>query len=275
MLEPMEMMWRRVELARNDADTTLFLHLLYAGEMLSKLITAAFVSAIVDDRERHRYALIHGLLRSDGLGDWVHTLDESLIGPASQHLLHSANTDRRSLTEKFGQGAWQYEAVLLLSNVLRGITADNERPSVKLSLRQWFAGFANLRNKTRGHGATTPQVCAQICPDLEKSIRLIYKNLPLLQRPWAYLHRNLSGKYRVIPLGESSRSTAFDDLKTNSGAKASQYRSLEDGVYIHFDEPVKIELIETNVDVDDFFFPNGAFRGKTYELLSLITDDRK
>lgn len=69
MLLPLKRMWDRVELARSDSDTTLFLHLLYAGEMLTKLVTAGFISAIEDDRERHRYRLVHRLIRADGIGD--------------------------------------------------------------------------------------------------------------------------------------------------------------------------------------------------------------
>jgi NB-ARC domain len=100
----------------------------------------------------------------------------------------------------------------------------------------------------------------------------VSERLPLLQRPWAYLHRNLSGKYRVVPLGGDVSS--FDQLKTTSGARAPQFRGLKDGVYIDYQEPVRVELIETNVNVADFFFPNGAFKGKTFELLSLISDNR-
>jgi hypothetical protein len=48
MLLPIEQMWHRVELAR-DEDTTFFLHLMYAGELLTKLLTAAFIAAIADD----------------------------------------------------------------------------------------------------------------------------------------------------------------------------------------------------------------------------------
>jgi hypothetical protein len=63
MLLPLEIMWHRVDLARSDSDTTFFLHLLYLGEMLSKLVTAGFVAAISDDREMHRYRLVHKLVR--------------------------------------------------------------------------------------------------------------------------------------------------------------------------------------------------------------------
>jgi hypothetical protein len=36
----------------------------------------------------------------------------------------------------------------------------------------------------------------------------------------------------------------------------------------------RIELIHSDLDASDYFLPNGAFNGKTYELHSLITDSR-
>lgn len=48
-----------------DCDTALFSELLYVGEILLKITVAAFVSAIEEDREHHRYRLLHGLVRAD------------------------------------------------------------------------------------------------------------------------------------------------------------------------------------------------------------------
>src|SRR3546814_3950578 len=53
----------RVERYGSDSDTALFTELLYAGEFIVKATTAAFVSAIEDDRQNHRYRLLHGLDR--------------------------------------------------------------------------------------------------------------------------------------------------------------------------------------------------------------------
>ena len=80
MLLPLERIWHRVDLAREDSDTTLFLHLLYAGEMLVKLVAGALVAAVRGDRERHQYSLLHRLVRADGIGEWVQAIDESFSG---------------------------------------------------------------------------------------------------------------------------------------------------------------------------------------------------
>ena len=80
MFKPLDLMLDRVERYGVDSDSALFVELLYTGEFVVKLTTAAFVSAIEDDREYHRYRLLHGLVRADSLGDWVRILDEALIG---------------------------------------------------------------------------------------------------------------------------------------------------------------------------------------------------
>ncbi|MBN8936808.1 MAG: hypothetical protein J0I13_11125 [Rhizobiales bacterium] len=247
----------------------MFHDLLYAGEFAIRLTTSAIIAAIDDDRDRHRYRLLHSLVRADGIGEWSRALDDALSGPASQHLASSAREDRRVLTERLGTGNWQYDAVRLLSEVQLAIEPDRQQTPAKVAARSWFTNFAELRNKTRGHGAPTAALCSKVSPLLEESIRLIFDENPLFQRPWAYLHRNLSGKYRVISLGGDE--AAFAHLKTASAVSETPHPN---GVYIRFDEPRQVELIHTTVDVSDFFFPNGAFNGKHFELHSLVTDDR-
>jgi hypothetical protein len=227
MLLPIEQMWHRVELAR-DESTTFFLHLMYAGELLTKIVTAGFIAAITEDREGHRYRLAHKLVRADGLGDWTQALDEALGGPAAQHLLDAASDDRRALTERRSSSTWQHEAVTALSSALKSAGLEIDQLPTRIPLRLWFSNFVNLRNKTRGHGATTAGTCAKLSPDLETSIKLIIENLGLLKRPWAYLHRNLSGKYRVLPLGGDM--SPFEKLKTTAAIADHRYRSLVDGV---------------------------------------------
>jgi hypothetical protein len=67
---PIKLMMQRVERFGAQADSLLFGELLYAGEFIRKLTTAAFIAAIEDDREHHRYRLMHGLVRADGIGEW-------------------------------------------------------------------------------------------------------------------------------------------------------------------------------------------------------------
>lgn len=268
-LRPIDLMRERVRRAREDSDTALFHDLLYAGEFAVRLTTSAIISAVDDDRDRHRYRLLHGLVRADGIGEWSRALDDALSGPSSQHLVTEAKEDRRIFTERLGPGTWQYDAVRLLSEVQQTIEPNRLPIPSKVPLRSWFTSFAELRNKTRGHGAPTATLCSSASPKLEESIEILFENNPFFKRAWAYLHRNLSGKYRVINFGGDEN--IFSSLKTSSAFTQVPY---QDGIYIYFDAPRRVDLIYSNSEVSDFFFPNGAFSGKRFELHSPITDDR-
>ena len=263
-------MLRRVERYGSDSDSVKFTELLYAGELIVKLTTAAFIAAIESDRENHRYRLLHGLVRADGLGDWARALDETLSGPATQHLSSSFYDIRRAFTERLNSGNWQHEAVETLTFALAGIQGKPCVSSDRVALRAWFQLFAELRNKSRGHGALTPATCANYVPMLSRSIYLLSTRSPVFDLPWAYLHRNLSGKYRVIPLcGDQEY---FASLKTVSATTTGEH--LPSGVYLFTGRSRRVDLVTTDLDTADFFFPNGAFRNGTYELHSLISDSR-
>lgn len=265
--KPIEQMWERVNIAREDSDTSLFLNLMYLGEMIIKCTVAGFVAAINDDRNRQRYRQLYRLVRTEGLGDWSEVLNEILVGPASALLSTEAKIEQRELTQRWGkdQSSWQYEAVELLRKCTNMLESPFDDPS-KVDGRKWVSLFVRLRNKTRGHGAVTGQFCSSVCTDLQESIRLVTENFSLFRRPWAYLHRNLSGKYRVTKLSDNT--TQFNPLKTSTTT------NLQDGVYIYFESPAKVELIASDVDASDFFFPNGGFNGKRFELLSYATNNK-
>ena len=194
------------------SDTSLFLELLYCAEMVVKIVGSGMVAAIADDRERHRYRLSHQLVRADGIGDWVGTIDDILIGPASQHLIEEAREEQRELTSKNSAGSWQFEAVNLLHSCLEHLETQWEKLPNKVSGRRWLSLFAMIRNKTRGHGATQSELCSKLCVPLENSIRIFIDNFKLFKRSWAYLHMNLSGKYRVTKF--TNPATEFDFLKS-------------------------------------------------------------
>ena len=194
---PLNLMMDRVCRHGADSDTALFTELLYAGEFVLKFTVAAFVSAIEDDRESHRYRLLHGIVRADGVGEWAGALDEALSGTATQQLSPALFEARKVFTERLGKGTWQHEAVCSLHEVLRSVYDGTQSIGDRVALRAWFQMFAELRNKTRGHGAITPAMCAKLAPKLNESVRLLCTHNPIFALPWAYLHRNLSGKYRV------------------------------------------------------------------------------
>jgi len=66
---PMQKMLERVDLSLEESDVSYFLSLLYSGEMLTKIVTAALVAGLEDDPDRHRYRQLHRLVRADGIGE--------------------------------------------------------------------------------------------------------------------------------------------------------------------------------------------------------------
>ncbi len=157
-----------------------------------------------------------------------------------------------------------------LQEALEGVYSDAQPMGRKVYLRAWFTKFVELRNKTRGHGAITPATCASLVRSLRSSIELLLENTPLFRLPWAYLHRNLSGRYNVIELGGDT--SCFSELKTAAAEDGENY---PDGVYLWAGRPRLVPLLGSDLDATDFFMPNGKFNGQSYELHSPITDNRR
>jgi hypothetical protein len=261
-----EYVLQRAELAKLDADHTYFTALLYAGEALAKTVVAGMVACIGDDKERHRYRLEHKLVHASGLGEWGAVVEDALIGPASQYLLADAQNEMRDLTSSHRPGDWQYDATAQLKAALTHLAIASEDLPTKSDLKRWFRLFATLRNKTRAHGADRPETLVEAAKHLCDSIKIIYSNFRLFNRPWAHLHRNISGKFRVSPVaGDCSE---FDFLRTSTD------RNFSNGIYIFIGAPRRVQLMHTEADLRDFFFANGGFTAKKFEMLSYSSGER-
>ncbi|MHC4167046.1 MAG: hypothetical protein ACYSWQ_08815 [Planctomycetota bacterium] len=144
---PIDRMWERTEIAREDSDALMFWSLLYTGEALVKTIVAGLVAAIEDDKERHRYRLVHKLVRANSLGEWSHALNEVLTGTSSQYLNQMAREEQQELTRKCSDGSWQYEAYRCLVECTKTLSNDAEAMPKKADCRSWFSQFVALRNR--------------------------------------------------------------------------------------------------------------------------------
>jgi hypothetical protein len=240
---------------------------MFLGELITKITACCVLSGMTDDRDRNRYGLQRELVRADGIGDWAKAIDNALTGPGAQFLRDEFKDLQRELLQKIEENAWQYEALTLMRETLEILQLETDNSSSRPPLRQWFKWFALLRNKTRGHGAPLARECSSTASLLERSINLIVENLDIFKWQWAYLHRNLSGKYRVTALSKITEHFSY--------LKQSRNHSLPDGVYAFRNVPVQIELLESDPDITDFFVPNGQFRGVDYEVISYITNQKK
>lgn len=254
----------RVALDKDEGDIAYFHALALQLEYMTKLVTAGVVACVADDVDRHRYSLEHRLVRADSIGDWVDVLNTALTGPAAQCFLPQASDVVRHLTERVGDGDWRYAAVCKLQNVAKCFELD-QPVGAKAALRQLFQIGAAVRNRTKGHGATTSGQCGHVCPNLADAIAIVAAELELFRMPWAYLHRNLSGKFRVSPL--------LGDCAEFEYLKRARDVLLPNGVFIYFGRPVPVPLVFSDTDLSDVLVPNGNFKSGTFEALSYVTND--
>lgn len=265
--KPFEQMLTRLESSKNDSDIAYFYDLVLFGEYVTKTISLFLVSTINEDNERSKYRQEYSLVRGNAIGDFSKSIDEVLTGPPSQLLTSEIRDfEFKELTERTTDGSWQYESQKLLIEALEVFNVEIPPLASKSALRNWFNNFSFLRNKTKGHGATTIESASLACPLLEKSIYLIINNFTAFSRPWAYLHRNYSGKYRISILGE--KTSDFDYLKSDTSY------NFENGIYCLIGKPRRINLFLSNPELNDFFLSNGNLKNDKYECISYITDER-
>ena len=254
----------RVLRDKEEGDVSYFQALALKMEFIVKLVTAAIVACVEDDADRNRYSLEHKLVRANSLGEWTEALRAALVGPSAQFFGNPARGIVRELTERVGKGDWRYDVVTNLATAAEVL--DLAAPvGSKAALRQAFDICVQIRNRTRGHGATTTERCHRLCLPISDALRSIEGNLAVFRLSWAYVRRNLSGKYLVIPLVGSSE--PFEHLRMNSDTLRA------DGVYLHLEGHRFVPLVIYLEQTSDIAVPNGDFRDHGFELLSYITDE--
>ena len=256
----------KLDVAKEESDFSYFISLLVVGECITKLIVLISIVNLHEDKNRHRYRILHSLVRANGVGDWSKAIDDLMTGTASQHIKSEFRDYQKEIIQKNSQGSWQFDAVHNLAKTLELLGGEHTIGKGKVDLKSWFKIFSELRNKTRGHGALVSSKCTASLPYFEKSIIAIMEELSLFDIPSAFIKRNLSGKYRVSNLSETT--DEFDYLKTHTDM------NLSDGLYIYIDGFQKIPLIESDPELSDFYIANGAFSNTRFEYLSYLTDNK-
>lgn len=265
--EPIVRMQNRADRAKYDSDTSYFFDLMYMGELALKVMVIELITGLEKTTDDHRYRIEYELVRADSLGKWHEILDDALRGPASQNFCDESRISVGAWSAKFGPGSdsWQRTAIQELVRACDLMAASHDvNLQRKHSLESWAKLLVALRNRTRGHGAPLSTHLAEASRGLENSIRLVCAEAPAFGRSWAYLKRSLSGKYRVTPLGGTRDDYAIYTREDK--------HFLEDGVYVYLGRPVRTDLFFTDVDLSDFFVPNGSYRNGRRELISYVTD---
>ena len=263
----------RLQQSTEESDTALIYDLLILGELTSKLITAAAVAAVDDDLDRTRYGFEYRLLRADGIGEWERVLSELLTGPANALLRPETRPHIFELTENSRLGemgtSWQRDCLESLEKAYQAIDAAGPKLSDKVSLRWWFSSFAQLRNRTRGHGALTAEKASLAAQPLAHSIELLASNAGFLRIPWLHLHQNLNSRYRITTLAGDPYQYAY--------LKSESHHRLESGVvHLGFGKAlIPSPLVEGRAGLSELAVANGVMRhdGRA-EFLNYVTDER-
>lgn len=254
----------RIARDRGEGDIAYFHALLLQIEYITKLVTAGVVACLGEESERHRYSFEHTLVRANSLGDWVDTLNAALTGPAAHYFVPAASRITKDLTERVTESDGRYTAVRRLGDVAQRFGLDAQ-VGAKAALRQFFQLAAAIRNRTRGHGATTSADCSDVCPFMADAIEFVIGQTELFTVPWAYLHRNLSGKYRVCEL--------LGDCSPLAYLKRTREVALPNGVVLYLEGPIHVPLIFSDPDLRDVLLPNGCFKSQSFEVLSYVSNE--
>ena len=247
---PIEQMYKRAIDSKEESDSSYFYDLIALGEMVTKITAVFLVENIEDDVDRTRYRFEYQLVRADGVGEFAQVINSITTGSTADYLPDTVcSTEIVELNSKIADDSWQKEALENLKDVLMALDIHVNSYTKKSSLRIWFSNFSELRNKTKGHGSPTAAQCGRVIAPLEQSIRIIYENLSLFKRNWAYLRQNMNGKYRVSEFG--GYSGVFDYLKRSKDHK------YQEGVYVFTDKPHRVDLMVSDEELTKFLLVNG------------------
>lgn len=261
----------RLNSAKTESDNAYFYDLLLYGELIVKITALFIIANLNEDKDRNRYRQLYRITRAGGIGDFSQVIMEILSGPASGNLSSAiSDYELTELNNKIDPHSWQKEALNSLIDCLKLFEIDYTQPGVKTPFRVWFTLFASLRNKTKGHGAPTAEKISKACLLLEKSLINVVNNLTLFKRPWVFLYRNLNGKYRVSAISKGN-TAPFDFLKREKD------HSYKNGIYCFTDSIRRVELLYSDPELTNYYFPNGSFsdKNKEFEALSYIDDQKK
>ena len=271
LLLPLRRMQERVDAAMQDSDATYYLNLLLLGEMVTKLVALTMASCINPESDDNSvaYSTQYNLLRADGIGAWSAAIQQLTTAPVYRLLDDHAKHFHTSLTQRFGADSesWQRRAVDSLNRATSCFpNLVPERAVGKVSIAQWFQGFAALRNKTRGHGADLVSWQAAAATPLAESLTSLVNELEPLRWSWWHVHRTAAGQVKLRRLaGPASDSVpATDDVAP--------------GVYLAADRVLRpVALLRTSTDLEDFYLPNGDAQEKheRYEELSYLTGQKR
>jgi hypothetical protein len=238
-----------------------YLETSYLAEICLKMLGVVIHAALRNSARDIAYRFGYRMIRADGLGEWESCIREaasqqqvvSYMPPEFQPLISWLAKKRSGPSEEelvFQNVHKQANEILELLGV--------EAPTYTKSLTVFhlLVLLAQIRNKTKAHGAVTSDFYASANQKYFTLVSLLIATCPVTTWKWIYIRRrdtnSLAGQ---LLNGLAPRHLRVDEL-------AGVHAHGSDGIYIQPTDSQRLfyngELLRTNRQCDEFYFPNGG-----------------
>lgn len=257
-----EKLKEQVNNAKQISDAEAFISLMKTGELLTKITTLATIGALREDKQRMQYRYQYEIISADGIGTWSKVIEQILGTAVSLRLISEFNDVKNDLVMNQSKENWGYQVIYNIYKCKEIITGTSTDFNFKVKLKDWFRSFAELRND-HAHNRVSLSDYGRLIPFLENSLLMLINNFSLFKHQWLYVYKLNSGVTKTMKLNNCNKEKDFEFSNENF---------VKEGVYIIMDgTQVFVDFIETTVELNDFFVPNGRFTDKRYEMISYLT----
>jgi hypothetical protein len=255
-----EKLKEQLEKAKQISDAEAFISLLKIGEIMTKITALGVIAALKEDKQRLQYKYLYEIVSADGIGSWSRVLDQILGTAVGLRLDQEFNEEKNSLLMNQTKESWGYKMLYDIYKCKEIITGNTSEFNFKIKLKDWFKNFTELRND-HAHNRVSLSDYRRLIPFLENSISLFIENFNLFKRQWLFIYRMNNGTVKFIKLNNTDWEGDFEE-----------HEYVEEGIYVLLDKKaIFLSFIVTNIELNDFYVPNGRFTDKKFELISYIT----
>jgi len=250
---------RRLKIAGLDASADTFLHASYLAEIIIKTITTTLYTALKEGSPDDAYRMAHELIKADGLGVWDTAIRQCTNIPLSGYLPREFQSLIVWATKKRNkpEDEWFRKAKDAVIEIFKALDSDDESIEKISTARDLITALVRIRNKTKAHGAVGLDFFSKANTPYLESIQLLGEHCPALQWKWFYVDFLANKEPRIVKLfGADPSLLKGDDI----------FRSKITGIYIIPENSSKeflvTDLLRTNKECTDFFFPNGGINSE-------------
>ena len=252
----------RVNVTGTDDLSNCFLTTSYVFEAFLKTIVVALNAGLKTQHAEHAYRHAHALLRADGLGTWVQSLQEMTAHPLSSFIPSEMSPFLAWTTKKIAKPDNQStrEAYEAAQRVLAQLGAEFDAPR-KPNVFHLLWACVEIRNKTKAHGAVDEEFYRAANADYIAAIVGLLTQCPVMKWKWVRVYRTPANDLRVVWLNGPT-----PERLANDATRAFESASCE-GIYILPDKAQHSFacglLHHSDRQCKNFYWPNGGFASAT------------